>query len=360
MGLNYGFAVDKPSVFIGSSVEGLRIAEALFACMSHETRPKLWTHQLFLPGDYPMEALEKQLRRHDFAILVASSDDQVVKRGVSAAAMRDNLLLEFGLFAGVLGRRRAFFVFPSTPQIELPSDLFGIVQAQYDADRVSSGPDEVAAAVQVPCQQIRSVVADEWSLIQRGRAETATGLAASQKGQAIKRLHGVAAQLRDTLVVVQRDALAAFSNEQEFKLAKERAVAKVNEISKSFEIDARIAGAEDELKVLAKTTATALGELPFPNELSMGRQGAQRRAVDTALGAFDAWRSGSDPVRHVESVAADEAKARMASLRDRYSAWWDQHCPLIQASSAKLLDALFNAAMDVAASASHGGGPAAT
>jgi predicted nucleotide-binding protein len=70
--------MEKPSVFIGSSTEGLSIAEAPFVCLSHDTKPKLWTHQPFLPGQYPMETLEKQLRQHSFAILVASPDDQII------------------------------------------------------------------------------------------------------------------------------------------------------------------------------------------------------------------------------------------------------------------------------------------
>src|SRR5947207_10252496 len=114
--------MSKPHVFIGSSLEGLPIAEAVFSQLSYETLPKLWTHQLFLPGSYPLEALEREVRRSAFAVLVASPDDEVVKRGASSSAMRDNLLLEFGLFAGALGRQRAFFICPSTPRIELPSN----------------------------------------------------------------------------------------------------------------------------------------------------------------------------------------------------------------------------------------------
>ena len=40
--------------------------------------------------------------------MLASPDDEIFKRGTSSPAVRDNLLVEFGLFAGVLGRRRTF------------------------------------------------------------------------------------------------------------------------------------------------------------------------------------------------------------------------------------------------------------
>lgn len=47
----------KPKVFIGSSSEGLQIAEALFACLKHSTEPTLWTHELSRPGRYPLKSL---------------------------------------------------------------------------------------------------------------------------------------------------------------------------------------------------------------------------------------------------------------------------------------------------------------
>ena len=64
--------MEKPNVFIGSSSEGLPIAEAAFRLLSRDSKAKLWTHQLFLPGRYPLEVLESELRVSDFAVLVAS------------------------------------------------------------------------------------------------------------------------------------------------------------------------------------------------------------------------------------------------------------------------------------------------
>ncbi len=105
--------MSKPRVFIGSSTEGARVAEALFACLKHSTEPTLWSHELFRPGRYPLQELERQLQLHAFAVLVASPDDEVFKRGEKAAAMRDNLLIEFGMFAGAIGSERVFFVCPN-------------------------------------------------------------------------------------------------------------------------------------------------------------------------------------------------------------------------------------------------------
>ena len=126
----------KPRVFIGSSSEGSAIANAVYLQLKRKTEPTLWSRDVFLPSNYPLETLEEQITSHSFAVLVASPDDVLIKRGKLYAAMRDNLLLEFGLFVGALGRRHAFFICPSIPKIELPSDLLGVITATYNASRI--------------------------------------------------------------------------------------------------------------------------------------------------------------------------------------------------------------------------------
>src|SRR5215212_3620485 len=121
--------MSKPRVFIGSSTEGLPVAESVFAALSRETEPTLWTNQIFTPGTYPLEALDDAIRNHAFAVLVASADDEIVKRGITNPSMRDNVMLEFGLFVGAFGRRRVFFVCPDQPRVSLPSDLAGLTIA---------------------------------------------------------------------------------------------------------------------------------------------------------------------------------------------------------------------------------------
>lgn len=95
-------------------------------------------------------------------MLVASTDDEIFKREELVPAMRDNLLVEFGMLACAVGYKRVFFVCPSELELPFPSDLAGIVHAKYDTDRVARSPSDRAAAVQAPCQQIRDVIDDEW------------------------------------------------------------------------------------------------------------------------------------------------------------------------------------------------------
>lgn len=336
-----GGNVPKPRVFIGSSSEGLPIAEAVFTHLNRDTIPTLWTHQLFLPGRYPLEVLERELKRNAFAVLVASPDDEVVKRDASSPAMRDNLLLEFGLFSGALGRRRAFFICPSSPRIELPSDLFGILTATYDATRVAGGADERAAAVQTACQQIREVINEEWESIKQSEADHVSQLRASQESQAVQRLYTVATRLRDALIAVQRDAFAALSDRAAFEQVRRRAADEVSNIAKAFTDDARTIGVEPELEQLRVATNDALLDLPFPQELSLGRDAGRRQAADVGMQTLDIILRGGNPLKPVQDVAAEEAGGRLSTLGRRYTEWWEKHSPRIQEATAKMHDALF-------------------
>jgi hypothetical protein len=346
--------MDKPSVFIGSSSEGLPVAEAVFAHLSHETKPKLWTHELFLPDQYPMETLEQQLRENAFAILVASPDDQIIKRGVASPAMRDNLLLEFGLFTGSLGRKRAFFLCPDSPTVELPSDLLGMIVATYDGTRAKGKADEIASAVQVPCQRIRTVVAEQWAIIVAERENFTARIRASEKGKAVERLHNVVVRLRDAVMVVQRDAFAAVSDEATFSKVKRAAMQKVGEIAQAFSQDATLIGVASQVTRLAAVTCDAISDLPFPRELALGKEAVREKMIDTGIGAIGAFFGGGDPFRHVENVATGEANRRVSRLKERYMEWWDKHYPILEEATSHLQEHLFRAAMDLASVALAG------
>jgi Predicted nucleotide-binding protein containing TIR-like domain len=318
--------MESPAVFIGSSTEGLPIAKAVSMQLSSETTPKLWTEQLFLPGQYPLEVLEKELRRHSFAVLVASPDDEIVKRGEPSAAMRDNLLLEFGLFAGALGRRRAFFICPSTPRVALPSDLLGVTTAVYDAARIGATSADRAAAVKDPCDEIAVVIREEWQAIQREEAERVAHVRASAESRAVQRLVSVATGLHEALIVVQRDAFGALSDQPAFEDIKQRAACEVEDVVADYRDDAKHVEVERELEELLVATQDALRDLPFPHELSLGRE----RATDIGMEALNAVLGGGDPMRHVSDVVADEVSGRLSSLARRYSEWWDRHSPVVQ------------------------------
>ncbi len=122
-------------IFVGSSHEGLdeaqRVCEAIKELQS-DLVPELWT-TFFDAGSLTFEALEEMLRECCAAVFVVRRDDVVHRAdsGEDAVAAvkptympRGNVLVEFGLVAGRLGRRQVALC--RVEQAELPSDLAGM------------------------------------------------------------------------------------------------------------------------------------------------------------------------------------------------------------------------------------------
>jgi CRP/FNR family cyclic AMP-dependent transcriptional regulator len=123
----------RSRVFVASSSEGLIAAQALGAALSSNCLDiKLWTDGIFVAGLTNIEALEAELQRADFAVLLLSPDDKITSRGAMSTAPRDNLILELGLFAGALGRRRAIMVYPRGVDLKVPTDLLGVNPIKYE------------------------------------------------------------------------------------------------------------------------------------------------------------------------------------------------------------------------------------
>ena len=113
----------KPSIFIGSSKEGLPVAQIVETGLEAIGECKLWT-DAFSFGKSNFDNLVSQIAFYDYAILVATGDDMIRSRGRANKSVRDNVLFEFGLFAGGLGRSRVFYMLEAGTKI--PSDLVGI------------------------------------------------------------------------------------------------------------------------------------------------------------------------------------------------------------------------------------------
>lgn len=117
---------ERPYVFIGSSSEAHEVAEAIQRLLHPECEVEIWSQDFFELGDGYLESLIKKSTQYDFAILIATCDDKIVCRGKESWAPRDNVILEMGLFLGVLGVKRTFLIHEDagpSKQIKLPSDL---------------------------------------------------------------------------------------------------------------------------------------------------------------------------------------------------------------------------------------------
>lgn len=148
--------MEKPSVFIGSSTEGLEIAREIAVNLQNDAETTVWNEGIFTLGNSSLESLVNALDRFDFAILVLTPDDLTTSRDTSNLSARDNVLFELGLFMGRLGRSRTFVVFNPDTGIKIPSDLAGITVATYR----SRSDGNVRAALGTPCQLIRTAMRD--------------------------------------------------------------------------------------------------------------------------------------------------------------------------------------------------------
>jgi predicted nucleotide-binding protein len=131
----YDRPVSEPAtpirVFVGSSAEGREIALNLQDQLeSHNVcEVDLWEH-VFEPSTYALPSLLAVAERVDFAVLIATPDDTTESRGAVRDSVRDNIILEFGLFAGALGIERTYLL-STGADVKLPSDVFGLTRLQY-------------------------------------------------------------------------------------------------------------------------------------------------------------------------------------------------------------------------------------
>lgn len=112
--------------FLGSSGERLPELKKVAAWVKqagHEAWP--WNKPgLFPLGHYTFETLNVLKDKVDASIFIFGEDDEVWYRGDSKLIPRDNVLIEYGLFAGVLEPSRVAIC--KSGHIRLASDLLGV------------------------------------------------------------------------------------------------------------------------------------------------------------------------------------------------------------------------------------------
>jgi hypothetical protein len=140
----------EPRIFIGSSVESLRIANACIDILDHSSEVVPWT-SVFENGEASLESLVSTSKSVDFALFVLSPDDVTDIRGVEKLTVRDNVVFELGLFIGAIGRKRCFMLQPRDMDVYFPSDLHGINMLTFKANRFDN---KLNAAVSAPCGRI--------------------------------------------------------------------------------------------------------------------------------------------------------------------------------------------------------------
>lgn len=146
---------ERVRVFIMSSVEALPVVDLLIQQFAHDPFLAVaWKNGVFRASHYTLDELEAELDDSDFAIAVAHTDDVVITRDDEWPTIRDNVILEFGLFMGRLGRRRAFLMEPRDVDLKLPSDLAGLTTIPYRYVKGKDAEHHIAPA----CAKLREMI----------------------------------------------------------------------------------------------------------------------------------------------------------------------------------------------------------
>jgi len=120
----------KPKLFIASSGEQLATVDHVVEIMSQWVEPIRWSGT-FRASTYNLENLERHVKAADFALAIFHPDDAQVSRGVPMKSVRDNVLFEWGMFVGALGRKRCFAIRPQDSDLHVPTDISGLEKPFY-------------------------------------------------------------------------------------------------------------------------------------------------------------------------------------------------------------------------------------
>lgn len=141
----------RQRIFAISSAEALPVAMTGVAQFKHEDNFEYlpWPAEVFRTSSYPMDDLEAELSRADFAVAIAQDDDMSTSRSTRTRVPRDNVIFELGLFMGRLGRKRTVLMVPKGTDVKLPSDLKGLSVVHYSKEILESPADALAAWLEV-------------------------------------------------------------------------------------------------------------------------------------------------------------------------------------------------------------------
>jgi|GEM_PF-5102524 len=118
-------------IFIGSSKESLEVVREVSVIIESIGHcPKPWNKDTFTPTMHVFECLENTLNSVDAAVFIFNEDDIQWYRETKVTTVRDNVLLEYGLFCGALGRSNVVICVKGEPK--LASDLNGLIYIPLD------------------------------------------------------------------------------------------------------------------------------------------------------------------------------------------------------------------------------------
>jgi hypothetical protein len=263
----------------------------------------VWTEGVFLPGRTFIETLEAMMERVDYAILVATPDDMLRQRNVETFSMRDNVLLELGLFMARLGRTRTYLVSPRDRAIHVPSDLLGLTTVSYN---LPSSAEEATDALHGPCDEIR-----------RAMREAERELSLATKRVLVKRLLGLTNRVQGFVVSLQSESVRSLADRSQFERIRDECATRLTNLIREYEGDASRLNVGDKSARVADAVLLAVREIPFPEEVVV--------TDNDVVGGL---------LRHLTGTrsAGQQIGDRFEKLAKRLDEWWNRHGARISAA----------------------------
>jgi len=144
----------KPRIFIGSSTEGLPTAQFVKQSLQGDFDCVVWDDgPVFGLGISYLDSLLKAGSMFDFGILVATKDDKTKSRQKGFDTPRDNVIFEYGLFMGRLGKFRTLIL--REDGAKLPSDMSGIHTSHYTGSKKPAASDSLKKEIEIIRAHIR-------------------------------------------------------------------------------------------------------------------------------------------------------------------------------------------------------------
>lgn len=142
----------KPRLFIGSSVAGLPIANAIKEELGQQFDVRVWDKDVFKLSYSNLENLMKALDETDFASLIFLPEDKLSIKGKETETVRDNVIFELGLFLGRLGRDKVSFAVPKDYDFHLLTDLAGITSGEFEYSQTDKKVDIKSYCIKIKDQ----------------------------------------------------------------------------------------------------------------------------------------------------------------------------------------------------------------
>jgi hypothetical protein len=160
------------------------------------------------------DGLLKQAEEVDFAVFVFRPEDAIARPDDRHyLAVRDNVLFEFGLFLGVLGRERIFAIIPQDWEASRPADLRGVLFETFDSERkdtqqaVANACGAIVAAIEEARPRERAPQVEFFPDLQAAAAAIARSVQESTEGRLAVLASTAGAVIHDVLQKVLQKKL---------------------------------------------------------------------------------------------------------------------------------------------------------